>query len=298
MSSHAHHHHHHHGADTDFEDWAARADDLEREGEIGLPWIEAAIGWLAELRGDRPTEQIVDIGSGPGVLTAALAHRFASATVTAIDRAGALLPRVTARAHRLGVGDRVRVAEGDLDGDLSGLPAADLIVASRVLHHVADQRRTMGALAARLRPGGVLAVVEGGLPARFLPDEGGLGTAGLSARIEAATATAIGRRMTEHHTPGIARPTQDWGLQLAEVGLTPTGTRTFLLDIPAPVPDAVRTLVRSRLSLVTSLAPGTLSAEDEAAVAALLDRKNPLGIALRPDLFLLSAATVHTAAAR
>ncbi len=27
-------------------DWCARADELERDSELGLPWMEAAVQWL------------------------------------------------------------------------------------------------------------------------------------------------------------------------------------------------------------------------------------------------------------
>lgn len=289
---HRHHHHHHHGA-PEIDDWAARADDLERGGEVELPYIEAAIAWLAELRAGRSTAAILDIGSGPGVWSTALARQFSDARVTAIDNAAGLLPRVLERAARLGLGDRIGVAEGDLDGSLDGLPRADLIVTSRVLHHVADQERTMRALAACLRPGGLLAVVEGGLPYRYMPDECGIGARGLAARLDAVGSTAIGQRLSAHHAPGVPRPTVDWPFQLGRAGFKETRSKSFLLDVPAPVPPNVRDFVTSRLKWVRELAPGTLSAEDDAALTALLDPHNPLGIARREDLFLLSASTVH-----
>lgn len=54
-------------------------------------------------------------------------------------------------------------------------------------HHCADidQQGALNALAVLLKPGGLLAVAEGGLPMRFLPRDIAIGTPGLQARLDA-----------------------------------------------------------------------------------------------------------------
>ena len=93
----------------------------------------------------------------------------------------------------------------------------------------------------------------------------------------------------------MARPVEDWPAQLAVAGLAPSGSRSFLLDRPAPVPPEVRRHLLARLELARSLAGEHLSADDAAGLERLADPADPLGVERRPDLFLLSAVTVHTA---
>jgi SAM-dependent methyltransferase len=281
----------------DVENWDARGAELEREGEIGLPFARAAARWIASLVGARPPLRVLDVGAGPGVFTGVLAEQFSTALVTAVDGAADLLARARARAGRLGIADRVDTLPADLGGDLGGLPEADVIWVSRVLHHLPDQGRALQHLGARLPPGGLLAVVEGGLPTRFLPEECGVGPPGLLYRIDAAAARVISGMLREHHESGVPRPVHDWPMQLATAGLVPSGSQSFVLDLPAPVDASVRDHVRERLERARSWVGEDLFAEDAAAIDRLLDPEDELGVARRPDLFYLSAMTVHTARA-
>ena len=292
----SHGHGHGHEADRVF-DWDARADELESEGEIGLPWFEAAVDWLAALiQPGSDVRRVLDVGAGPGVAASVLAARFPAARVTAVDSAPALLARARARAERLGVGDRVDTLIADLDGPLAELPEADAIWASRVLHHVPDQATALRALGDRLRrPGGLLVLVEGGLPSRFLPTECGIGAPGLQERMDAAVADALAALLGHGPDSPFPRPVLDWPAQLAEAGLTPVGSRSFLLDRPAPVTPAVRAHVIRRVARTPALAGDHLRDDDRAALEQLLDPDHPLGLHRRPDLFLLAAVTVHAA---
>ncbi|WP_116210228.1 class I SAM-dependent methyltransferase [Streptomyces olivoreticuli] len=266
-------------------DWAAMADMLEREGEAHGPYVRQALDEL----GDLAPRRVLDIGSGPGVAACRMAALFPRAEVTAVDGSPELLARAEERAGRLGVRLRTEVAE--FPGGLAGLGTADLVWSGQVVHHVGDQQDALDRLAGLLAPGGVLAVVEGGLPARSLPRDLGFGRPGLQTRLDAAMADRFDRMRTE--LPGSVAVIEDWPAMLRAAGLTEVRARTFLVDHPAPVSDEVRQSVRGTLERCRTGLAEVLDAEDAATLDRLLDPADPAGVDRRPDLFLLTAKTVH-----
>ncbi|MFI9628551.1 class I SAM-dependent methyltransferase [Streptomyces sp. NPDC052042] len=295
--AHVHGHGHGHGAasghrhgDTDM-DWDAMAPVLEREGELCRPQYEAAANWIAGLPEAPEVRRILDIGSGPGVITCLLAEVFPEAEVVAVDGAGALLERTLARAERLGLGERVRTQRADLPGELELLGEADLIWMGNALHHMGDQGAVLAGFSGLLRPGGVVALAEGGLAARHLPRDPGMGRPGLEARIEAATADWF--ETMRASLPGSRRETEDWSALLTTAGLRPQGARSFLLDLPAPLSEQARDHVLDGFTRRREMLEGVLEAEDIEVLDRLLDPEDPAGLRRRPDVFLLMARTVH-----
>ncbi|WP_031031723.1 class I SAM-dependent methyltransferase [Streptomyces albus] len=274
-------------------DWEAMAAHLEREAELNTPFLEGAAAWLHDLTGNRPVTRVLDLGSGPGVSTTALAHAFPGAETVAVDSAPGLLSRARARAEREGLASRITTRRADLPADLPGLGTADLVWTSNVVHHLGDQRAALETFAGVLRPGGVLAVRERGLPTRCLPRDIGIGRPGLQARLDAAEEDRFTAMRAE--LPGHTRTVEDWPGLLVAAGLTPTGSRTFLTDLPAPLDPVARAHVRERLARTRDSLAGVLDAEDVATLDALLDDASPDGILRRPDVFYLTATTVHTA---
>ncbi|KND24443.1 class I SAM-dependent methyltransferase [Streptomyces acidiscabies] len=288
---HTHDHAHDHGADTGI-DWAGMAHHLESQAELYAPWYERALAWL----GKEITEPglIVDLGSGPGVVTGLFAETFPGARVIAADGSQPLLDRARERAQRLGYGDRFSSLVGELPGSLAELDyPADLIWAGRSLHHLGDQRAALAACAQRLAPGGTLALMEGGLPARYLPRDPGIGRPGLESRIEALTADWFARMRAD--LPGAVEEREDWAALLASAGLKHTRTRSFLLDLPSPASDRARTYVVEQFTRVRDGIGEHLDAEDRETIDRLLDPQDPASIQRRPDLYVLAAHTVHTA---
>ncbi|MFI9203241.1 class I SAM-dependent methyltransferase [Streptomyces sp. NPDC053048] len=273
-------------ADNDF-DWAAMADMLELEGETHSPYVRQAFEELSHLTPRR----ILDIGSGPGVAACRLAGMFPQAEVTAVDGEPELLARAGERAGRLGVRLRTRVAE--FPEGLAGLGTADLVWSGQVVHHVGDQQGALHRLAGLLEPGGVLAIVEGGLPARWLPRDLGFGRPGLQARLDAAMADRFDRMRAE--LPGTVSVVEDWPGMLRAAGLTEVRSKTFLVDHPAPLEEGPRRSVRRQLERNRKVVGELLDAEDVATLDRLLDPADPACVDERPDLFLLTAKTVHFA---
>jgi SAM-dependent methyltransferase len=284
-------HHHDHDHDHDI-DWAAMAPLLEAQAELLTPLYRRAMAWLAR----EVTEPglIADVGSGPGVVSCLFADAFPGARVVAVDGAGPLLERARDRAARLGVADRFGTLTGELPGVLGELDyPADLLWASQSLHHLGDQRAALAALAGHLAPGGTLAILEGGLPARFLPRDIGIGRPGLQARLHAAEEDAFAEMRAS--LPGSVAEAEDWPALLTAAGLKHTGTRSFLLDLPAPVSDEARAYVTASLSRVRERFGEGLDAEDRATLDRLLDPEDAASVHRRSDVFVLLAHTVHTA---
>lgn len=94
---------------------------LENGGELQLPVLHRTADRLGELLGPgAEVRRILDIGSGPGVMTCVLAEAFAGAETVAVDGAPVLLERTSARAERLGLGGRVTVRHAELPEGLHG----------------------------------------------------------------------------------------------------------------------------------------------------------------------------------
>ncbi|MGV9230409.1 class I SAM-dependent methyltransferase [Streptomyces nigra] len=282
-------HHHHDHTDVDWDEMGPR---LEAQAELFTPLYEHALAWLAK----RQTEPglVVDAGSGPGVVTCLLADTFPGARIVAVDASGPLLDRARMRAERLGVADRFDTLTGELPGVLGDLDyPADLLWAGRSLHHLGDQRAALAAFAERLSFGGTLALQEGGLPSRFLPRDIGFGRPGLQARLDVVEAEWFARMRAE--LPGSVAETEDWPALLAAAGLRPSGTRTFLLDLPAPTTDRARAHVAATLARTREVLGDRLDADDRATLDRLLDPGDEASVHHRPDVFVLAAQTVFTA---
>ncbi|MEW2044764.1 methyltransferase [Streptomyces sp. NPDC005476] len=284
-------HKHGHGHGTAI-DWAEMAPHLEAQAELFTPLYERALTWL----GKEVTEPglIVDVGSGPGVVSCLFAETFPGARVIAVDGSAPLLERARQRADRLGYGDRFGTLAGELPAALGELDyPADLMWAGRSLHHLGDQRAALAAFAERLAPGGTLAIMEGGLPTRFLPRDLGFGRPGLEARLDALQEEWFARMRAD--LPGSVDEPENWAALLDAAGLKHTRTRSFLLDLPAPASDRARAYITASLARLRDIYGDTLDPDDRAVVDRLLDPKDEAGVQRRADVFVLAAHTVHTA---
>lgn len=277
------------------------ATQLEHGGELQLPVLRRTAARLRDLLGpDREIRRVLDIGSGPGVMTCVLAEVFADVEVVAVDGTPGLLDRVLARAERLGLGGRVAVRHAQLPEDLDGgdehgeggLGAADLIWSSRAVHHLGDQQGALNKLAGLLRPGGLLAVAEGGLPMRFLPRDIGIGRPGLQARLDAAQEHWFETMRAD--LPGSTGVVEDWPAMLGRAGLTGVGSFTSLLDLPAPLGQTARAYLHTHLTRLRETLSEPADVEDGKTLDVLLDPDAPEGIMRRSDAFLLAATTVFT----
>ncbi|MEW2087346.1 class I SAM-dependent methyltransferase [Streptomyces sp. NPDC005283] len=298
MSTHRDSGHGHNHTDVD---WEVMAAHLEHSGDLQLPVLRATAARLRELlEPEKKVRRILDIGSGPGVMTCVFAEAFAEAEAVAVDGTPGLLDRALVRAERLGLGGRVSVRHAELPEGLhggdspgeSGLGTADLVWSSKAVHHLGDQQGALNALAGVLSPGGLLAVAEGGLPMRFLPRDIGIGRPGLQARLDVVQERWF--EIMRAELPGSTALVEDWPAMLSRAGLTRVGSFTSLLDLPAPLDATARAFLHSQLTRLRETMSESLEVEDRGTLDVLLDPGAPEGILRRPDAFLLSATTVFT----
>lgn len=281
--------------DTETAEWAEELAEIERDAAVTAPVVREAAHWLADRHPLGTGSRVLDVGSGPGGGTAVLAEAFPDSEVIAVDPTEPFVARAAERFTELGLSGRVRAVRGEIGGaTLAELAPADLVWCKHVVHHLPDPVGALRDLSTVLTPGsGVLAVVEGGLSARFLPTGYGVGRPSFVNRLEATLSDYFldSWSLTETAVGGH----RDWPLLLAEAGLRHRTSRTFLLDLPAPVGDDVRTHVVHRFTRIQQLVGDRLTAEDATALARLLDPGDPAALVNRPDLFVLQATTWHVA---
>ena len=71
-----------------------------------------------------------------------------------------LLGRLRDKADALGVAERIRTVEADLDAEWPAIGPVDLAWASSSLHHMADPDRVLTEVFATMNSGGLLVVAE------------------------------------------------------------------------------------------------------------------------------------------
>jgi trans-aconitate 2-methyltransferase len=106
---------------------------------------------LARVRVDAPAD-VVDLGCGPGALTAALSQRWPQAQVVGVDSS----PDMVAAAAAHAAPGRLEFVRGDV-ATWSPAGEVDVVVANAVLHWIPDHVALLARFASWLRPGGALA---------------------------------------------------------------------------------------------------------------------------------------------
>lgn len=259
-----------------------------------LPFVTDTAARIAARRpgGATAVGHVVDIGSGPGVGSCELAHRFPAATVTAVDSSPAMLARAAARAAEAGLADRIVTRVAELPDGLEGLAPADVIWASMSLHHVGDEVAALRVLRGLLAPGGVLAVAEFGDPTRMLPADLGIGRPGLADRIEAAMAGWFAAMRVG--LPGSA-PSAGLGAMLEAAGFEIVDDRLARLDFAPPLGDDARRAVLGTLERTRHQLADALDAEDRTTLDVLVDADDPRSVMRRDDVFLEASQQIVVA---
>ncbi|MGH9209992.1 MAG: class I SAM-dependent methyltransferase [Acidimicrobiales bacterium] len=269
------------------EDWL---DTLEVNAAFDRGWVEGAIEWLLSTE---PAGSVVDVGCGAGGAAHAFADRMpAGSRVLALDRDPRLVAIARRAARARGLGDRVSWSTGQVGALPVPERSVDLVWASGVVHHLADQQSGVSELAALCQPGGRVVLVEGGLPLRCLPHELGVGRPGLEARLDEARARWFVDMRAE--LPGVPLP-YGWPEALTRAGLTRVRVRSFLAEATPPFDAVGRGIVHQHLTSAVSELGHRLDTDDRDTIARLLDPADPAYVGSRDDLVATAVRTLHVA---
>ncbi|HEY1290691.1 MAG TPA: class I SAM-dependent methyltransferase [Burkholderiales bacterium] len=135
----------------DAEKWSHVFDDPERDAWQKPHQVLQALAL-------KPDAVVADLGAGTGYFSARLANMFPRATVYAVDVEPDMVKYLGERAKREGLKNLKPVAARAGDAQL---PAkVDLVLLVDVYHHIEDRERYFRKLAASLKPGGRLAVID------------------------------------------------------------------------------------------------------------------------------------------
>lgn len=193
--------------------------------------LDDMVRWLGVLPGMR----VLDAGCGAGGMAVAFARQ--GATVEALDPGEQ--QRVAARrsVEVAGVTHLVSVRDGDVTALRYADAEFDLVWCSRVLHHAPDMLRGTNELVRVLRPGGRVAIREGGFTFRVLPDDIGICEPHLEDRLAAA---GVGRFSRPRDLEGAEPYPFGWTQLLIDAGLVDLQARTFATDALAPLSEDAR----------------------------------------------------------
>lgn len=271
MTSHPHAHHH-----------DSIAGLLDLDALVLHPLLSDITTWVQARAAARPVRRILDVGAGTGTGTIALAERFASADIVAVDVSEEMLHRVRDRAADGGLSDRVSTVQLDLDGSWPELGSFDVVWASAALHELADPDSAFGKLFGVVNPGGLLAVVEMDGPPRFLED--GIGD-GLEARVHDVLREARAGR-GDH---------PDWSGTLDHTEFASVETKSFSIDLTMEGSGIAGEYAQTYLRRIQPLVAPLLSAPDRTMLDALVADSGPSSLRHRGELRLRANRTAWTA---
>lgn len=182
---------------------------LRYDDERSRPFFDLT----ARIAADAP-RTVVDLGCGPGQLTATLAERWPSARVTGIDSSAQML--ASARQY---AGPQLEFVQQDI-GDFTPAEPVDVIVSNAALQWVDRHRQLLPRLVEALAPGGWLAFQVPGN--QTSPSHAQLHELGQDPRFARWTG-GIDRR--------IMPPSADYLVDLAGLGLVTDAWETTYLHV-------------------------------------------------------------------
>ncbi len=138
-----------------FDETSAKRYALVAKTALG-PLFDSMMADLEKSAGPSFSPQtVLDLGSGPGVLTRRIAERFPGAKVTGVEPSRAMLEMAASRT-----GGNVTFLEGSAEKIPLPDASADLVVSHNSVKHWNDRAAGLGEIMRVLRPGGYLWLCE------------------------------------------------------------------------------------------------------------------------------------------
>lgn len=156
-------------SDTHSQDFKARdaasydavTQEFDRFTEQLLHPLAGHVVARAELR---PSDRVLDVGTGTGVVALAAARRLDAGSVCGIDLSDGMLAVAKAKAQRLGLESRTEFRQMDAENlDLAD-QSFDAVLSLFALMHFPDAARALEEMRRVLRPGGRLVAAVGSGP--------------------------------------------------------------------------------------------------------------------------------------
>jgi SAM-dependent methyltransferase len=260
---------------------------LDLDAEVLHDYWSAALDWVKSAAAGVGRGRLLDLGAGTGTGALGLAERFPQAEVIAVDIEPGALARLRDKARGLGLAERVRAVDADLDAGWPDLGPLDLTWASMSLHHLADPGRALSDALAATRAGGLIAVAEFAEPLRFLRSDPGFGRPGFEERLVE----------TLGHAHAEAMPTlgSAWAPRLADAGWEVIDERQFPIDLDPPAHPRATEYARAWFTRLSQGLTGQLQPDDQATLTALLAEDGPGALSDPAGLHIRGTRTVTIA---
>jgi demethylmenaquinone methyltransferase/2-methoxy-6-polyprenyl-1,4-benzoquinol methylase len=125
-------------------------------------WHDRLVEWIAPVA-SVPGATVVDVATGTAAVAIAIARRY-PCRVIGIDQSPEMLHRAAERVDAEGLAGRIELIEARAEALPLEPGAADALVHTYLLRYVDDPAATLAGLARMVRPGGIMASLEFGLP--------------------------------------------------------------------------------------------------------------------------------------
>ena len=112
----------------------------------------------------RPGALVADIATGTAAVAIALARRYPACRVVGIDQSPEMLAGGARRVEAAGLGERIGLIEGQAEQPPLAAGSVDALTHTYLLRYVDDPAATLAGLAEAIRPGGMMASLEFGVP--------------------------------------------------------------------------------------------------------------------------------------
>ena len=144
--------------ETNQDDWFEGIEAAREYAEMAKKSTMKYRAFLEALKSLEIKGKYLDIGAGPGVLTAMIAQEHPEVEITALEVSPSMASVGREYVEEKGLQDRIKFVVGDVqDEDLiKSLGGYDLIYSTYTLHHWDDPKQVIGILLNTLNEGGVL----------------------------------------------------------------------------------------------------------------------------------------------